>query len=92
MSKMRNLSICLSDIPADAIKEGKNGKKYLSLTTYDNDQPDNYGNDFAVWISQTKEERDAKVNRKYLGNGKIVVASSGGNAAAKPKTTDGLPF
>ena len=25
-------SICLSDIPKEVIKEGKNGKKYLNIT------------------------------------------------------------
>jgi hypothetical protein len=89
MSKLRNMSICLSDIPSDAIfTSDKNGKKYLSLSTYDNDEPDKYGNDFPVWITQSKEERESKSKRTYLGNGKII----GKAEAAKPKTNDGLPF
>ena len=101
MSKLRAFSICLSDIPKDKIIDHKNGKKYLNLATYDNDQPDKYGNDFGVYVQQTKEEREAKTNRTYIGNGKIVKADtrptpSGKDAPVIDRPTlndsDDLPF
>lgn len=90
MSKLRTFSICLSDIPTDAIIEHKNGKKYLNLTTWDNDEPDRYGNDFSVQISQTKEERERGDKKVYLGNGKIYKGN--GESKQKDGGKDGLPF
>ena len=31
-----------------------------------------YGNNVALFDSQTKEEREAKKNRNYLGNGRVI--------------------
>jgi len=31
-----------------------------------------YGNNASIYISQTKEENEAKKQRTYLGNGKVV--------------------
>lgn len=68
-----NCSICLSDIPKDKIKIfDKNGKKYLSIVVADLRSEDAYGNTHSVYISQTKEEREAKANRVYIGHGKAV--------------------
>ncbi len=101
MSKLRTFSICLSDIPQDKIINHKNGKQYVNLASYDNDQPDKYGNDFSVWVQQTKEEREAKTNRSYVGNGKITQQTaptpSGKSAPVIDRPTDStgsddLPF
>lgn len=91
MSKLRNFSICLSDLPKSAIYEAKNGKKYISLTSYDNDEPDQYGNDYGIWISQSKEERERKEKRTYVGNGKII-GKNEAKGDKKEESTDGLPF
>jgi len=74
--KMRTLSICVSDIPKDRILRHENGKAYMNITTWDNDEPDRFDNDFSVSMSPTKEEttkRKAgeKIERVYIGNGKI---------------------
>ncbi len=67
-----NLSICLTDIPKEKITVSeKNGKKYLSVAISDKDA-DHYGNTATIWVNQSKEEREAKVKRVYLGNGKVV--------------------
>ena len=68
-----NLSICLSDIPKERIKQANNGKKYLSLTVQDLREVDQYGNTHSVYIAQTKDERMEKAKRIYLGNGKEFV-------------------
>lgn len=69
-----NCSICLSDIPKDKIKLfDKNGKKYLSIVVADLRSVDAYENTHSVYISQTKEEREAKANRIYIGHGKLVI-------------------
>lgn len=68
-----NCSICLSDIPKEKIKLfDKNGKKYLSVVVADLREADEYGNTHSIYISQTREERDANERRTYIGRGKAV--------------------
>lgn len=68
-----NVSVCLTDLPKDKIKLAENGKKYISLTIRDLQTIDAYGNTHTLFVSQTKEEREAKANRTYVGRGKEVV-------------------
>lgn len=96
MSQFLNGSICLSDIPADKITVSeKNGKKYLNVNVWINDQPDSYGNIASVSVSQTKEEREAKVKKTYIGNLKAPqnapAAQQQSAPAAAPNLSD-LPF
>lgn len=46
----------------------KNGAKYLPITIWVNDEPDNYGNKLSVQQGQSLEERNAKAAKIYLGN------------------------
>ena len=48
---------------------GKDGAVYYNFTISVQDET-RYGNNVAFMDSQTKEERDAKVQKTYLGNGK----------------------
>ena len=50
---------------------GKDGAVYYNFTISVQDET-RYGNNVAFIDSQTKEERDAKVQKTYLGNGKVV--------------------
>jgi len=90
MSTFYNGSICLTDIPKDKITEGKNGKKYLNITLWVNDSPDQYGNIGSVQVSQTKEQREAGEKKQYIGNFKQPQAAPV-QAAAQPELSD-LPF
>lgn len=65
---MKTGSICLSDIPKDKITVAKNGKKYLNVTVFENDQPDRYGNHESIQVGRSKEECDAGVKAVYIGN------------------------
>jgi hypothetical protein len=64
-------SINLSTIPKDKIIEGKKGK-YLPITITVNDETDNYGQQGPIIVSQTKEERESKEAKTYLGNVQVV--------------------
>ena len=64
-------SINLSSIPKDKIIEGKKGK-YLPITITINDEVDQFGNQGPIIVSQSQEEREAKVDKVYLGNVKVV--------------------
>jgi hypothetical protein len=67
---MINISIDLSKIDASRIKTGKNGAKYYNITVDRKKTPDQYGNDHTVYNTPTKEERESKKDKVYLGSGK----------------------
>ena len=71
MASIINSSINLSEIPKEKIINGKKGK-YLPITITLNDEQDKFGNDGPIIVQQTKEERESKVEKKYLGNVKVV--------------------
>ena len=71
MASIIKASIDLNKIPKDKIYVGKKGK-YLPITITINDELDQFGNQGPVVVEQTKEERDAKAPKTYLGNVKVV--------------------
>ena len=83
MASIIKTSINLNDIPKDRIFVGKKGK-YLPITITLNDEPDQFGNQGPVVVEQTKEEREAKEPKTYLGNVKVVW-TNGDNVAAAPR-------
>ena len=64
-------SINLSNIPKDKIIVGKKGK-YLPVVVTVNDEVDQFGNQGPIVVDQTKEERENKIAKTYLGNVKVV--------------------
>lgn len=102
--KRRTMSICLTDIPKEKILIHENGKKYLMLETWDNDEPDKYDNDFSVSVALSKDEVERskageKILRNYLGNGRIWEpvnkmreATPEEVAQMENEDDDGLPF
>ena len=102
MASIIKASIDVNKIPKDKIFVGKKGK-YLPITITINDELDQFGNQGPVVVEQTKEERDAKAPKTYLGNVKVVwtngnnvdTAPRDGNSAPKPQqqqTQEDLPF
>ena len=71
MAGIIKTSINLSAIPKDRIIIGKKGK-YLPIAITVNDEPDQFGNQGPVIVDQTKDEREAKAPKTYLGNCKVV--------------------
>jgi len=69
MSKLIKLSIEVTAIPKDKIKAHTNGKSYVSIDCWVNDEPDRFGKDVSLNISPSKEERDAKAPKIYCGGG-----------------------
>ena len=97
MSAIINASIRVDKLPKEKFIKGKDGAVYYNFTLSVNDET-RYGNNVAVMDSQTKEERDAKVARNYLGNGKVVWTDSNIVVAEREEkktvqsSSDGLPF
>jgi hypothetical protein len=87
MASIVKASINLAAIPKDKIFKGKKGS-YLPITITLNDELDQFGNQGPVVVEQTKEERDAKAPKTYLGNVKVVW-SNGTNVESAPR--DGAP-
>ena len=71
MASIIKASINLNEIPKDKIYVGKKGK-YIPISITVNDEPDQFGNQGPVVVDQSKEERDAKAPKTYLGNCKVV--------------------
>ena len=101
MASIIKTSINLNNIPKEKIYNGKKGK-YLPITITLNNEVDQFGNQGPVVVEQTKEERDAKTSKTYLGNVKVVW-TDGNNvdrapmdnqpqAAPAPKVDEDLPF
>ncbi len=85
MAGIINASINLNAIPKDKIVQGKKGK-YLPITITINDDLDNFGNQGPVIVSQSKEEREAKAPKTYLGN--VKVAWTNGEFPSPPPRED----
>jgi len=71
MSTLITGSIRVDKLPKEKFIMGKDGAVYYNFTISVQDET-RYGNNVAFMDSQTKEERDAKVQKTYLGNGKVV--------------------
>tara|TARA_R100001463_G_scaffold3730_4_gene14838 strand:+ start:287 stop:586 length:300 start_codon:yes stop_codon:yes gene_type:complete len=66
-----NASIRVDKLPKEKFIKGKEGAVYYNMTISVSDET-RYGNNVAITDSQTREERDAKKPKNYLGNGKVV--------------------
>lgn len=74
---MYRFSICLTDLPKEKMKKAANGKIYINLVAGEKREPDQYGQDVYVAIDQSKEEREAKALRVYVGGGWTVKPTAG---------------
>lgn len=68
MAGLINVSLDLSKIDKTKVKDGK----YLNAIVAIGDDTNQYGQNASMYISQSKEEREAKDARTYIGNGKVV--------------------
>ena len=89
MASIIKTSIDLTKIPKDKIYAGKKGK-YLPITITLNNDLDQFGNQGPVVVEQTKEERDAKAAKTYLGNVKVVW-TDGNNVDTAPRDMNSAP-
>ena len=71
MSTLINGSIRVDKLPKEKFIKGKDGAVYYNFTVSVQDET-RYGNNVAFMDSQTKEEREAKMPKTYLGNGKVL--------------------
>jgi len=79
-------SIDVTKIVKSLLYQGKKGT-YLKLSIWQNDTPDQYGNDFS--IQQTTGKDEPKI---FLGNGKYYKAENKGAPKHNDDEIDPLPF
>lgn len=83
MASLLNVSIDVTKLPKEKFVKGKNGAVYYDFTISVNDEANEWGKNVSVFDSQTKEEREAKKKKDYLGSGKVTWTD--GNVSAAPK-------
>lgn len=91
MSKLLSVSIDVSKINKSELIVGAKGT-YLNLTISLNDEEDKFGNTVSAWQSQSKEQREAKTDRNFLGNGKVIFDGDGAKKTVAKQVVDDLPF
>jgi hypothetical protein len=98
MSALINVSLRVDKLPKEKFVSGKDGAVYYNFTIGVNDDSNQYGQNVSLTDSQTKEEREAKKPKTYLGNGNVVwtdgnikVADKKVEVTAKEVESD-LPF
>jgi len=88
MSSLINLSI-----------KGKDGS-YKNYTVSVSDETNDYGQNVVMYVSQTKEQREAKEKKQYVANGSVVWTDGKITTAVKKEQVseavadlvDDLPF
>lgn len=83
MATILNASLNVAKIDKTKLISGKTGQ-FLNVTITINDEVDKFGNNASIFESQSKEEREAKTPKNYLGNGKVIWTSD--------KKSNDLPF
>jgi hypothetical protein len=71
MSAIINVSLNLDSLNKSKVIKGKKGN-YYNITLSVNDQTSQFGDNVSLFDTQTKEERDVKAERNYVGNGKVT--------------------
>jgi hypothetical protein len=104
MSNRINSSLCLTDLGDkyraghSAFSKGNNGKIYVNITSWINDEPDKFGNDVSHQLNSKQDQREAE-GKVYVGNGKTATLQQAAGPASQPASNpasqvpgEGLPF
>jgi hypothetical protein len=95
MGKIINLKIDVTKLDKEKFFVGKKGT-YTNVTVAENmDGESEYGDTHYVYESQSKEEREAKTPKNYLGNGKEFDFNKNSNGVGQgvaDTVDDDLPF
>ena len=72
MSALINVSLRVDKLPKEKFVQGKDGAVFYNFTVAVNDESNQWGQNVSLTDSQTKEEREAKKPKSYLGNGNVI--------------------
>ena len=94
MASLINLNINVENLPKEKFVKGKKGV-YYNFTISVNDDTNQFGQNVSAFDSQTKEEREAKKPKQYIGNGRVLWTDGKSTKAqqeAQPQDNDILIF
>jgi hypothetical protein len=86
MSALMNVSLRVDKLPKEKFVAGKDGAVYYNFTISVNDEENQFGQNVSLTDSQTKEEREAKKPKNYIGNGTVVWTDGKINFVSKKAT------
>lgn len=104
MAEIINASIDISKFKDSEIIEGKNGAKYINFSLIINDTANDWGKNVSISKVQTKEEREQKARKTFVGQGVSVWRNgevlkfekkednTGNDNELKRRYDDNLPF
>jgi len=72
MSSLNSLYLKLSTLKEMVDVLERKQENGISITVSINDEVNNYGQNISAFVAQTKEQREAKANKFYVGNGRTV--------------------
>lgn len=93
-------SLCLTDIMAKAkeahsafSRSEKTGKAYFNVVVFQNDEPDQFGNDFSIQLG-VKQDAPESEKKIYIGNMKYQNSSGriAQSTVRQNSADDDLPF
>ena len=92
MGKIINIKVDVTKLDKSKFFKGQKGT-YANITVAENmDGESEYGDTHYVFESQSKEERDAKTPKNYLGNGKEFVFTEQPKVESQSSIDADLPF
>ena len=71
MGALLNVNINVENLPKEKFVKGKKGVYYNFIISV-NDETNQFGQNVSAFDSQTPEEREAKKQKNYIGNGKVI--------------------
>lgn len=99
MAAICTVKIDLSKIDKSKIYKTEKGSSYYEFTLSINDKTSEYGDNISATESQTKEQRDNKEKKSFIGGGKVIwvgdgisVAEKRGSLTTASAPSDDLPF
>jgi hypothetical protein len=100
MAAICTVKIDLSKIDKSKIYKTEKGSSYYEFTLSINDKTSEYGDNISATESQTKEQRDNKEKKSFIGGGKVIWVGDGISVAEKrgslttasAPNDDSLPF
>lgn len=76
-----------------AFTKHSNGRTYVNVTIWENEEADKFGNNVSIQVNSKKEQRDVE-GKHYVGNGKKSGSAPTQQAPVQPPiaTSTELPF
>lgn len=92
MSSLSNVYVKLETLETLLAVVKKKGEKGISIDISISETTNEWGQNLTAYVSQTKEQRDEKKPRFYVGNGKVFWTDSKIEVAKKKEVHEAKPI